>query len=45
MYKGRVIVTGEWVTGELVQSVNASFIVNKYAYEVDPASVERCSDV
>lgn len=45
MYKGRVIVTGEWVTGKLVQSVNATFIVNKYAYEVDPDSVERCGNV
>ena len=41
MHRGRVIATGEWVEGHLVQSVNASFIVNKYVYEVDPDSVEK----
>ena len=40
MYKGKVKATGEWVTGQLIQTVNASIIVNEYVYEVEPDSVE-----
>lgn len=41
MYKGKVKATGEWVEGHLVQSTTATFIVNKYAYEVDPDTVKE----